>query len=345
MIPGLVTVVIPVYNVEDYLDRCVQSVVNQTYKNLEIILVDDGSPDNCPAMCDAWAQKDSRIKVIHKENEGAGLARNTGIDNASGEYICFFDSDDYVVPELVEECYRVADEKQADIVRFGNIEIAQDGRIKSKRIPSSPKVFYEGKEIREKLIPRLVSYSAATGEDWNISLTFWGTMISTQLIQRTGWRIVSEREVFSEDFYSMFKLYQLAEKVAIIREAYYCYYTVNSKSLSHSCDRYNHRRINQMVSLMMKLATEYDCKVQAEIGTMYFGLTLGELKCIVACTEKFVKKWKRIKAIIGDDFLQRLLVDHDYTSEGFMKKTLFWTMKRKLTSLCYVLVVVRNLKG
>ena len=101
MVSGLVTVVIPVYNVEAYLDRCVQSVVNQTYKNLEIILIDDGSPDNCPAMCDAWAQKDKRIKVVHKENAGLGYARNTGIEHATGEYICFFDSDDYVAPTLV----------------------------------------------------------------------------------------------------------------------------------------------------------------------------------------------------------------------------------------------------
>ena len=98
----IVTVIIPVYNVEKFLDRCVQSVVNQTYKNLEIILVDDGSPDNCPAMCDEWSRKDSRIKVVHKRNAGLGMARNTGIENANGKYIFFFDSDDYVDESIVE---------------------------------------------------------------------------------------------------------------------------------------------------------------------------------------------------------------------------------------------------
>ena len=87
----LVSVVIPIYNVEKYLDRCVSSVVNQTYRNLEIILVDDGSPDNCPAMCDAWAERDSRIRVIHKKNNGQGMARNSGMDIATGKYIFFFD--------------------------------------------------------------------------------------------------------------------------------------------------------------------------------------------------------------------------------------------------------------
>lgn len=97
---GKISVIVPVYKVEPYLDRCVASIVNQTYTNLEIILVDDGSPDNCPAMCDAWAAKDSRIRVIHKENGGGGAARNTGIDLAHGEFIAFVDSDDYIAPDM-----------------------------------------------------------------------------------------------------------------------------------------------------------------------------------------------------------------------------------------------------
>ena len=92
----LISVIVPVYKVEPYLDRCVQSIVDQTYGNLEIILVDDGSPDNCPAMCDAWAEKDSRIKVIHKENGGQADARNVGMAVATGEYVAFVDSDDWI---------------------------------------------------------------------------------------------------------------------------------------------------------------------------------------------------------------------------------------------------------
>jgi len=94
----LISVIVPVYIVEPYLDRCVQSIVNQTYKNLEIILVDDGSPDNSPAMCDAWAEKDSRIRVIHKENGGVSSARNAGLDMATGSYITFVDADDWLEP-------------------------------------------------------------------------------------------------------------------------------------------------------------------------------------------------------------------------------------------------------
>ena len=93
---GVVSVVLPIYNVEKYLSRCLESVVNQSYRKLEIILVDDESPDKCPEICDKWAAKDNRIKVVHKKNAGLGHARNTGIENATGEYICFVDSDDYI---------------------------------------------------------------------------------------------------------------------------------------------------------------------------------------------------------------------------------------------------------
>ena len=98
----LISVIVPVYKVEPYLDRCVQSIVNQTYKNLEIILVDDGSPDNSPAMCDAWAEKDSRIRVIHKENGGVSSARNAGLDAATGGYITFVDADDWIESDMLE---------------------------------------------------------------------------------------------------------------------------------------------------------------------------------------------------------------------------------------------------
>lgn len=98
----LISVIVPVYNVEKYLDRCVESIVNQTYTNLEIILVDDGSPDNSPQMCDEWAKKDNRIKVIHKENGGVSSARNKGLDVSTGEYIAFVDSDDYLDLDMYE---------------------------------------------------------------------------------------------------------------------------------------------------------------------------------------------------------------------------------------------------
>ena len=103
------------YKVEKYLDQCIESIVNQTYSNLEIILVDDDSPDKCPAMCDSWAKKDSRIKVIHKANGGLSSARNAGIDIASGDFLSFADSDDYIAPEMYEILYSLLKDYDADM--------------------------------------------------------------------------------------------------------------------------------------------------------------------------------------------------------------------------------------
>lgn len=140
MINAKISVIVPVYNVEKYLDKCVQSIVNQTYTNLEIILVDDGSSDNCPEICDTWAEKDSRIKVIHKKNGGVSSARNAGLDTATGDYIGFIDSDDYPDKDMYSYLISLFDQT-VDIVRctyrkvFENgqaEEIVNDGRIAVK---------------------------------------------------------------------------------------------------------------------------------------------------------------------------------------------------------------------
>ena len=127
---ALISVIVPVYKVEKYLDRCVQSIVDQTYRNLEIILVDDGSPDNCGAMCDAWAEKDSRIKVIHKENGGVTSARLCGIEKASGEWIGFVDGDDRIEPWMYQRLIDNAETYQADISHCGYQMILPTGRVR-----------------------------------------------------------------------------------------------------------------------------------------------------------------------------------------------------------------------
>lgn len=111
----LISVIVPVYNVEAYLDKCISSIVNQSYRNLEIILVDDGSPDNCPAMCDAWKEKDSRIVVLHKENGGLSDARNAGMGAAHGEFISFIDGDDWIEPRFFEILQHELEAQNADV--------------------------------------------------------------------------------------------------------------------------------------------------------------------------------------------------------------------------------------
>lgn len=126
---SLVSVIIPVYNVEDYLDKCVESVITQTHRNIEVILVDDGSSDACPQKCDEWAGKDSRIMVIHKKNGGVSSARNTGLDYAKGAYITFVDSDDYIVSDAVESMLQRITQDQSDMVIARKVLVYPNGEL------------------------------------------------------------------------------------------------------------------------------------------------------------------------------------------------------------------------
>jgi len=130
-----ISVIIPVYKVERYLDACVASVVGQTYPDLEIILVDDGSPDNCPALCDAWAAKDTRIRVIHRSNGGLSAARNSGLDICTGEYIAFVDSDDRLEPDVLEQAMVARKQTGTDLVLFNYQCVDEENHLLREQTP------------------------------------------------------------------------------------------------------------------------------------------------------------------------------------------------------------------
>lgn len=131
----MISVIVPVYGVEAYLDKCVRSIVTQTYRDLEIILVDDESPDKCPAMCDTWAKKDPRIRVLHNRHGGVSDARNKGLEASSGEFIVFVDSDDYLAPEHCEKLLAAQKKTNADIVICNFVLLLGDGRTVPSRLP------------------------------------------------------------------------------------------------------------------------------------------------------------------------------------------------------------------
>lgn len=146
-----ISIIVPVYKVEKYLKRCVNSLLCQTYRNIEIILVDDGSPDNCPDICDEYASRDSRIKVIHKNNGGLSDARNIGIENSTGEYLSFVDSDDWVKKDFIEELYNNMIREQACISIIGCMLIWDNGRNTTFSDKSDYYVYNQENAIKELL--------------------------------------------------------------------------------------------------------------------------------------------------------------------------------------------------
>lgn len=123
-----ISIIVPIYNVEAYLPKCIDSILAQTFRDFELILVDDGSPDNCPALCDAAAERDERIRVIHQRNGGLSAARNAGLDIACGEWIGFVDSDDYIAPEMYEKLYEAVQEYGANLAVCGFLPVDEQGR-------------------------------------------------------------------------------------------------------------------------------------------------------------------------------------------------------------------------
>lgn len=156
MCAPLISVIVPVYNIEKYLERCVNSIREQTYTNLEILLVDDGSTDGSGAICDKFAEEDDRIRVFHKENGGSSSARNLGIAEAKGEYLGFVDSDDYVSANMYELLVGAINEFQAEVAQVGRDEIDEEGkRLPDICVPPKQKVFIESKDfLRELLMHR-----------------------------------------------------------------------------------------------------------------------------------------------------------------------------------------------
>ncbi|MEG0457025.1 MAG: glycosyltransferase family 2 protein, partial [Oscillospiraceae bacterium] len=148
-----ISVIVPVYNVEKYLNRCVESIIKQTYKNLEIILIDDGSPDNCGQLCEQFKTQDNRIKVYHKKNEGLGLTRNLGLKEATGNYITFVDSDDWIGPQHIENMYLALCNNSADLCIGGHTRVDQNGNQVVCKVKLTKEIYLSNEIENEILLP------------------------------------------------------------------------------------------------------------------------------------------------------------------------------------------------
>lgn len=339
----LVSVVVPIYNVEKYLDRCLSSIVQQSYTNLEIILVDDGSPDQCPQMCEAWAQRDGRIKVVHKVNAGLGMARNTGIEHATGDYICFFDSDDYIAPRTIEKALALAKEKEAQIVIYGMQTVNREGNIIKTMIPQAPKDVYRGEEVRNVFLPDLIDNRHDQATVQNLCFSAWSCLYSMDLVRKYQWRFVSERTLISEDSYSLIWLYQYVDTVAILPEACY-FYCENAASLTHTYREDRYGKIAHFYRECMALVKElgYDSRVEISVSGLHISFSIAAMKQIAAADADNAKKKTLLRQILEDDALQQALVDISCRTYGMARRILFWAMRKKNLFLCYRLLVAKN---
>ena len=288
MTEPLISVIVPVYNVEPYLNRCVESIVNQTYQNLQIILVDDGSPDNCPAMCDVWVEKDSRIQVIHKQNGGLSDARNAGLAVVEGDYVSFIDSDDWLDLRFFEILYYTANENDCEVAECGYVlttgEKYDNNRVSAASVYTSEEAMEL--HLRDSLFRQVV---------WN------------KLYRRDVVTVYFEKGKYHEDVFWTYQIIANCQKLAHVDVILYYYFQREGSIMGQD---YSLKRLDAVEAFARR------CKFVMERFPKLTGLVKQKmvsncmyhyqllLKSPLIDPEGNHKKWLYCQAQQGDQFWQ-----------------------------------------
>ena len=212
-----ISVLVPIFRIEKYLPKCIDSILDQTFKDFELILVDDGSPDNCPEICDAYAKKDSRVKVVHKENGGLLSARKAGLKNASGKYIAFVDGDDWVDKYYLDVLYKLAETNSSDLVVTGHFR-EFDGKIETIR-PKSTGI-YDHEDLQSSILPNVI-YNDRFCEH-GISTFVWNKLYKRELLNEFLYDVPNEI-IMGEDAAITYAYLSIAKSVTVSRIPLYYY--------------------------------------------------------------------------------------------------------------------------
>ena len=336
-----VSVVIPVYNVERYLSQCVDSILQQTYTPYEIILVDDGSTDNSGKTADEYAEKYKIIRVIHKENAGLGYARNTGIENARGNWIVFLDSDDYFTPHLLEKLV-VAQQKYAtDLVVGGYDRIDENGNIVGG-IKYGDAV-YSGKLIKENLLPRLLG--SAPDKSDSISMSACNALFSLDIIKKNHIRFPTERYVISEDLFFDYDYYSCVDKIALISNTEYKYrVTTGSLTKKYRGDRYQlcKNLYNEMLLRIEKNEYPEIYKIRLMRSMFnYWRMCLAQEKRSVSGKTKAEQR-ESISKLCKDNVTKDILNQYPIRELGKKQKFFLFLIKHDLNCILRLFIEYTN---
>lgn len=248
----LISIIVPVYKVEQYLMRCLDSIREQTYPNLEIILVDDGSPDNCGMICDDYVKKDSRIQVIHKQNAGLGMARNSGLEVATGKYVVFVDSDDWLKPNMVQTLVTAAQQYSAEMVICGYSVVPQNGIPRECPVCKDTERYEGTEQIYQKILAPIIGPKWINGAEDVQEMCVWTNLYSMDLIRKYNLRFVNEREYLSEDYFFNISYITKAQTIVRVPELLYCY-RYNETSLSNTFRPNRVKLMNNLIGSAIEL--------------------------------------------------------------------------------------------
>lgn len=305
-----VSIIVPIYNVEKFLPCCIESLLKQTLKDIEIILVDDVSPDSCPRICDEYASKDPRIKVVHKEeNQGLGMGRNTGLAMASGEYVTFCDSDDFVELRTYETVYNICIQKELDICCFQHRRVSLDGAPLNVENQVKEKYFIGSKNVYQFLLG-IIGRNPEDKESITYSMSTCMALFRRERFIATGIKFKSERTYASEDLIFMLDFLPFINSVGIIPNIFYNY-RINPNSISHSYSKEKlYRLFNSMEYLRSYCHSNFEWKI---CKNHYYTQILRLIKVILRYTSysdlSFKKKIQMLNEVSRHPFLEELYLD------------------------------------
>lgn len=289
----LISVIVPVYKVEAYLERCVESLLAQTYENLEIILVDDGSPDGCPAICDAYARREPGIRVIHQKNAGLSGARNAGIDAARGTCVAFVDSDDYVAKDFIRVLYELLEETGCMIsqCRFAYV---QGEPLKGKR--DRDYHIYRGMSLMEQLY--------GPEEDATCFVVAWNKLYRRELFETVRYPVGR----IHEDEATTYRLFHEGRKLVFTERVLYGYYTENTGSITSAFSR---KRLQWLTAHEERIAFFEENGYRRLLPSAYRKLCDGCITFYLRCTDQ----------VEGRKALQKELMD---SLGGYLRQGAGW---------------------
>ncbi len=239
------SVIVPIYKVEKYVRKCIQSILDQSFFDYELILVDDGSPDCCPQICDEYAKKDKRVVVIHKKNGGLVSARNAGLEIARGKYICYVDGDDWIDSKLLEIVYKATKKYLPDMVIFNAVRVFQD---RTESLPRGlDEGIYDKKELEKRVYPRMLYDPEQSFCHEFIFPVSWNKIYKRELLQKHYCK--DERICMGEDSAFVYECLYYSEKIYFCEDVLYYYNQLNEESFIH---RYDNNRFRNN-----KYLTEY----------------------------------------------------------------------------------------
>ena len=339
----LVTVIIPVYNTSRFLPKCVDSVVNQTYSNLQIILVDDGSTDDSSMMCDQLAIKDQRIQVVHKENEGLGLTRNKGLDVSAGEFVTFIDSDDWISRDHIMTLLCKAKENNADIVIGTRTKCTTDDATEGLKLELPQYGCFEKKQISDVIIPDMIAPSDGARLDIGIPMSVCFNLYRRDIIKKNEIVFPSERYCVSEDFFFNYKYLLNCERAEVVKEYGY-YYRVNPKSITHTFSPVQFQRVCNFYDEITKLvlSTPVTANIDVRVWRCCLAQVRGLLKRLSMTAISRNEKLQYIRMVINDSMVQNLLHRFDISKYRLSLRLFSYCMKYKLSILIYCLLEAKR---